>query len=156
MPGPTVYKLASPGPHGRDDGGGQGHLAHGKNGDIGDAGVNQFDCAHRPRNLPRVDIHQHDLGALLFDLPQHGIARSMRKSRVAQHRARQVGAFHARVQDDGLLAILGEDGDGYALHESVLGVQRHATSFLPSGPSDHRNENSLMGNGQNRLHGSGI
>jgi hypothetical protein len=48
---------------------------------------------------------------------------------MVQDRMGHVRAFHARIKNDGLFAILGEDGDCDSLHEPILGVQRHATSF---------------------------
>src|SRR5207253_7695240 len=70
---------------------------------------------------------------LIENLAQHGVARAHRKSDVAEHRSGHVGAFNPGVQEDGLFAVLGEDGDGYPMHESVLGLQGHATNFLPPG-----------------------
>ncbi len=92
--------------------------------------MDQFDGAHRALSVPRIDIHQSDLGALVLQLTKYRVARPVRQAHMVQHRASHVRAFHARIQYDGLLAILGEDGDGDALHDSVLGVQGHATSFL--------------------------
>jgi hypothetical protein len=42
-------------------------------------------------------------------------------------------AFHTCVQDYGLFAILGKDGDCNTGHESGLSVQIHATNFLRPG-----------------------
>ena len=73
--------------------------------------MNQLNRAHRALRIARVDIHQHNFRALVFKLTQHAIARPVRKPDVVQHRMRHVRAFDARIKDDGLLAILGEDGD---------------------------------------------
>ena len=95
--------------------------------------MNHFDGADGPLRISRINIHQDDFGALVLQLTQQRIARSRWKPDVAQYSSSQMSAFQARVKDDGLFAILGKDGDGDAVHESILSIQDHATNFLCQG-----------------------
>ncbi len=127
--GGAVDKLAGAGTHGGDDGGRLIHLADGKNSDVGNAGVDEFDGANGALRVARIDIDQDDFGALVLQLPQNGVARPEREAGLAHHGASQMRAFDTGVQDDGLFAVLGEDGDCDSVHESILRVQGHVTNF---------------------------
>jgi len=52
---------------------------------------------------------------------------------MAQYRAGQISALDATMHYDGFFAILGEEGNGDPGHDSILGVQCHATNFQPRG-----------------------
>ena len=109
MAGRTIHKLAGARPHCGNDDQRLVHFTDGKNGDVRNAGVDQFDGADGPLRIPRINIHEDDLGPLVLQLPQYRIAWTGRKTDVAQHRSSQMGALDAGIQDDGLFAILGKD-----------------------------------------------
>jgi hypothetical protein len=95
--------------------------------------VNHFNRADGSRWILRVDIHQDNFCPLIENLPQHRVTRPYGKAKVAEDSAGHVGAFNPGVQNDGLFTVLGEDGDGYPMHESILALQGHATNFLHRG-----------------------
>jgi hypothetical protein len=80
-----------------------------------------------------IDTHQDDFGVLILQLTQNRIARPGREPDMAQHGPGQIGAFDPAVQCDGLFAIFSEKGDGDPGHDSILGVQCHATNFQRRG-----------------------
>ena len=41
-----------------------------------------------------------------------------------------VCGFNTGIQNNGLFAILGQDGDGDSVHESIIAVHSHAKNFL--------------------------
>jgi hypothetical protein len=68
---------------------------------------------------------------LILQLPHYGVGGADWEANMAQRGAREVGALDPAVQDDGLFAILGQEGDGDAGHDSLLflSVHCHATNF---------------------------
>ena len=96
--GGMIQKLARAGSHGGNNVRGLVHFAHGKNRDIGNAGVDQFDGANGSLRILRIDIHQDDFGVLILQLTQNRVARSRRETDMAQYRSGQIGALHPAVQ----------------------------------------------------------
>ena len=131
--GGVIQKLARAGSHGGNNVCGLAHFAHGENCDFGKVAVDQFDGANGSLRILRIDTHQDDFGVLILQLAQNRIARPGGKPDMAQHRSGQVGALDPAVQCDGLFAILSEEGDGDPGHDSILGVQCHATNFQRRG-----------------------
>ena len=129
--GAPVEKFARARSHGGDDVSRLAHLADRKNCDVAGGGMNHFNGADGTLRILRINIHHHNFRTLIEDLTKHGIARCRGESDMAEHGPGHVSAFHPGVQNDGLFAILGKDGDGYPVHESILAVHGHATNFLP-------------------------
>jgi hypothetical protein len=128
-----IQKLARPGSHGGNNVRGLVHFAHRKNRDFGNAGVDQFDGADGPLRILRINVHHHNFRALILQLTQNGVARPCREPDMAQYRTRQIGALHAAIEYDGLLAVFGKEGDGDSGHSLFLCVHCHATDFQRRG-----------------------
>jgi hypothetical protein len=131
--GGMIQKLTGTCSHGGDDVRGLAHLAHGKNRDVRNAGVNQFDGADSALRILGVNAYQDDFSPLILQLPQYGIARTDGEAHMAEHGAGQIGALDATVQNYGLFAIFGKKGDSDPGHDSILSVHCHATNFQHRG-----------------------
>jgi len=144
----VIQKLARAGSHGGNDVSGLTHFAYGENCDFGNIAVDQFDGADGSLRILRINIHQNDFGALILQLAQNRIARPRGETHMAQHRSGQVGALNPAVKNDGLFAVLGEEGDGDPGHDSILGVHCHATNFQRRGQMTFVIEDDLRRSGR--------
>ena len=111
--------------------------------------MNQFDGANGALRILGVDADQDHFGVLILQLTQDGIARSDGEPNMAHDGTGQIGALDATIEYDGLFAVLRKEGNGDPGHDSILGVQCHATNFQRRGQmtfvieGDHRRNGRL-------------
>ena len=105
--------------------------------------MNHFNGADGSLRILRINIHQHDFRLLIEHLAEDCVAGADGKPDVAEHSSGHMSAFDPGVQNDGLLAILRKDCDGYPVHESIIALHGHATNCLCRDPNDLRNRREV-------------
>ena len=108
------------GAHAGNNTGGMCHLAVGEDGNLLSGGANQFDGTNGALGVTRGNVDDDDFGTRILKLAEDGVGGAGGKAVVAEHRLSQATRFQTILQRGKVVLVLGEEGDGDAMHSAVL------------------------------------